>query len=471
MGSVAAASVFSGHLITGSDTAVYPPMSDVLLESGIQWYDGYDASRLAQLNPDIVIIGNAISRGNVELEYALDHRLNIASLAGFVGSSLIDRNTSVVVAGTHGKTSTSSLVAWMLQDAARRPGFLIGGVPGNQSLGCQPVPLDLHNTHGGVFVVEGDEYDTAFFDKRSKFVHYRPTIALINNIEFDHADIFDSVDDIKRSFKQLTRIVPSNGVILANADDRHVADVVENSFAPVELVGYDTSAHWQIRDAEYSEEGSAWTLVYNNSTVGRFLTPMSGSHSVFNCSIAIAATSKLGLNASQQQQAVDSFLLPKRRMEVIAQWNGCTIVDDFAHHPTAIQATISALRQRFSNRRIVVCFEPRSNTTTRSFFQKELAECFAGASVVIIGPINRPERYHIGDRLDTARVVNDLVSNGCNAFAISTERAQASDWGADALQLLHDNTAPGDVIAILSNGNVGGLRSLLMGRNSAANAE
>ncbi len=465
MGSVAVACRAAGHTVTGSDTAIYPPMSTVLADAGIQWYDGYDAVRMMQAMPDLIVVGNAISRGNVELEHTLTERLNMTSMAGLVGSLFIDKNMSIVVCGTHGKTTTSSITAWLLESSNRHPGFLIGGVPGNFDVGCRPVPDALHNAPDGVFVSEGDEYDTAFFDKRSKFVHYRPTVAIINNIEFDHADIFPDLAAILRSFEQMVRIVPTNGAVIVNADDANALAAVRNSYAPVEPCGTAPDAWWRIDALNYGANASTWTMYRNGALYGTFTTSMPGEHSVRNCAMAIAATAHAGLTVEEQQHGLATFRLPKRRLEEIARWKGCVVIDDFAHHPTAIAATMRALHQKYPTSRIVAVFEPRSNTTTRAFFQHELAECFAGANAVCIGPVNRPERYAVEERLDTAKLVQDIEAQGIAALSIAADRASDPLWGADVVAFLERHVASGDVIAILSNGNVGGLRQMLSDRS------
>ncbi|CAN5410175.1 UDP-N-acetylmuramate:L-alanyl-gamma-D-glutamyl-meso-diaminopimelate ligase [soil metagenome] len=461
MGSVAVACSAAGHTVTGSDIAIYPPMSTVLAEAGVSWYDGYDAHRMMRGLPDLIVVGNAISRGNAELEYTLSERLNMTSMAGLVGTLFIDTNMSIVVSGTHGKTTTASITAWLLESANRRPGFLIGGVPGNADVGCRPVPSELHDQKTGVFVSEGDEYDTAFFDKRSKFVHYRPTIAIINNIEFDHADIFPDLSAILRSFEQLVRIVPANGAVIVNANDANALATVRSSYAPVESCGTTPDAFWRIGDLEYGATSSTWTMYRQGALYGTFTTSMPGEHSVRNCAMAIASTAHAGLTPEQQQQGLATFLLPKRRLEEIARWKGCVVIDDFAHHPTAIAATLTALKQKYPTSRVIAVFEPRSNTTTRAFFQRELAECFVGASAVCIGPVNRPERYAIEERLDTVRLVQEIEAHNIQALSIPADRASDPMWGADVMLFLESNAMPGDVIAILSNGNVGGLRQLL----------
>lgn len=466
MGSVAVALARAGYTVTGSDEGVYPPMSDVLSAAGITWYEGFDAAKLQELAPDVTVVGNAISRGNVELERVLNERMPMTSMAALIGSELIDRNTSIVCTGTHGKTTTSSMTAWILHHAGRQPGFVIGGVPAGFSNGCQPVPADVHNSRAGVFVSEGDEYDTAFFDKRSKFVHYRPTIAIINNIEFDHADIFDSLDAIVRSFQQMVRIVPQNGAILVNADDPTALRAVAASPAPVHTVGMHQEATYRIASIVHHQDGSQWTIEHQGAPVATCTLQMTGDHNIRNATMAFIASTMADVTVEEATRALAAYRPPKRRLEVIADWNGCTVVDDFAHHPTAIQATIQALRQQYPTQRLHVIFEPRSNTTTRAFFQDELATCFDGATSVCIGPVNRPERYAIHDRLDTAKLVHDLHARSIAAIAVGAERAADAKWGADLLPWLKDQCASGDVIAVLSNGNVGGLRQILQAANA-----
>lgn len=465
MGSVAVACTMQGHTVTGSDGPLYPPMSTVLDAAGITRYEGYSAERLRDLTPDVVVIGNAISRGNPELECVLSDRLPMISMAEFIGKHLISRNTSIVCCGTHGKTTTTSMAAWLLEYANREPGFLIGGVPGNFTVGCRPVPEHLHDTFAGVFVSEGDEYDTAFFDKRSKFVHYRPTIAIINNVEFDHADIFSSLDDIIRSFSHMVRIIPREGVLLVNADDANALRAAHNAPCTVECVGISKGATWRLTSIVEDGANTRWTLLRDNEEYGAFTLPMPGQHNIRNASMAIAATAHAGLSAQEQEAALQQWRAPKRRLEVIATWNGCTVIDDFAHHPTAIEKTIQALRQRFPAARLHVVFEPRSNTTTRNFFQRELATCFAGATTVCIGPVNRPERYLEEERLDTALLLRDLKGLGVDAHALDSSRAQDPAWGSDVIALLETRVSDGDVIAVLSNGDVGGLRGLLSARS------
>lgn len=468
MGSVAVACRMQGHRVTGSDGPVYEPMRSVLDNAGIERFEGYDANRLRELHPDLTVIGNAISRGNPELEFVLDERWLYTSMAELVGRLFIDRNTSIVCCGTHGKTTTSSITAWLLEHGGFLPGFLIGGVPGNFDLGCRPAPQDTHNTRAGVFVSEGDEYDTAFFDKRSKFVHYKPHIAIINNLEFDHADIFDSVDAIVRSFQQMVRIIPRSGVALVNADDERALRTVQGAPCSVETVGVDDRATWRISDVHDEGGVSVWTLHHNEVLHGVFRMPMPGLHNVRNATMAIAATFHAGMRNAEQAAALEEFVPPKRRLEELCIWHGATVIDDFAHHPTAIAGTIAALQQKYPTSAIHAVFEPRSNTTTRNFFQHELAECFRGASTVWLGPVNRPERYAEHERLDTGLLVHEMSNLGIAAHAMESALSADPAWGRFIQQQLRDVVAAGDVIAILSNGDVGNLRKLLIAESSAS---
>lgn len=462
MGSVAVACRMQGHTVTGSDGPVYEPMNSVLAAAGIERYEGYSAESLRDLRPDLTVIGNAISRGNPELEFVLSERWPYTSMAELVGKLFIDRNTSIVCAGTHGKTTTSSITAWLLEHAGFRPGYLIGGVPQNFEHGCRPLDADTHNTQAGVFVSEGDEYDTAFFDKRSKFVHYRPTIAIVNNLEFDHADIFASIDAIINSFRQMIRIIPSDGVALVNADDSNALKAVQQAPCRVESVGLTSDADWKISDVVDQGGNTQWNITYNGLPHGTFILPMPGIHNVRNATMAVAATYHAGLTAEEQQAAMVLFEPPKRRLEEIAIWKGAHVIDDFAHHPTAIALSLTALQQKYPGARLHVVFEPRSNTTTRNFFQLELATCFQGASSVCLGPVNRPERYAPEERLDTGRLVREITAHGAVAHSLDAEYASDPGWGMHVLEFLDSQVRAGDVIAILSNGDVGGLRRMFI---------
>lgn len=462
MGAVALACKQRGHNITGSDESVYPPMSDFLKESGITFFEGYSESTIESINPDSIIVGNAISRGNPELEYALNNHIHLVSMPELVKSILIDRNVSIVITGTHGKTTTSSLTTWLLESANRHPGFLIGAIPGNFPQGCRPVIEDFHNTRSGYFVSEGDEYDTAFFDKRSKFLHYRPDIMVINNCEFDHADIFESLDAIKNSFRLCSRLVPSNGVIFVNGDDINAVETTKTALSRVIQFGLGINNNVQASNVKYDQDGTSFDVTIDGKQFGTFRTFLSGEYNLRNTLAAICVANEIGLNTVEIQKGLLSFKLPKRRLEQIATWNGIPVIDDFAHHPTAIRETLSAISQKFPGKRIIAVFEPRSNTTTRNIFQQELVECFNNASIVIIGAVNRPDRYAPDKMLNTEKLADDLHKKGKSTCILNREQSQDAKWGHHIHTYLTSASEPNDIIVLLSNGNIGGLREMLI---------
>ncbi|MFA6234991.1 MAG: UDP-N-acetylmuramate:L-alanyl-gamma-D-glutamyl-meso-diaminopimelate ligase [Bacteroidota bacterium] len=455
MAGVAAALKQQGHHVAGVDNGVYPPMSDFLAAQDITYHEQFDAANVAALQADtVVVIGNAMSRGNAEVEAVLNRRLSFTSLAALVGEHLIAGNTSIVIAGTHGKSTTSSLAAWVLESAARAPGFLIGGIPENFGQGCRPART------GGVFVTEGDEYDTAFFDKRSKFVHYRPDVAVINNVEFDHADIFDSLEHVKRSFRQFVNLVPGNGVLIVNGDDSNAMDVVKDAHTGIVTFGMGSMCNLVGGDIRFVEGNTSFTLSDKRSSHRhRFTIPLAGDFNVRNAMAAIAVARHLGIGDEEIQQGFSTFLSIRRRMEVIAEINGITLIDDFAHHPTALRLTLTALREKYAGRRLIACFEPRSNTTTRNIYQKEITEALALADVAVIGAIDRPHRYAESERLSPDWVAADLNAQGVIARAIP-DPAEMVEWVASVMR-------PGDVIALCSNGKFGGAHASLRDRIAA----
>ncbi|WP_041469160.1 UDP-N-acetylmuramate:L-alanyl-gamma-D-glutamyl-meso-diaminopimelate ligase [Chloroherpeton thalassium] len=454
MGSVAGALAALGRQVTGSDSGVYPPMSDFLASRGIQYFNGYSEENIRQSKPDLIIVGNAISRGNPELELALEEKIDLISLPEFVGHELIKKNTSIVVSGTHGKTTTTSILAWLLDFAKLESGFLIGGIHANFGLGCRP-----SGRENGVFVTEGDEYDSAFFDKRSKFLHYRPDIAVINNIEFDHADIFASLADIELSFARFVNLIPRNGALLYASNSLRAEKLSKKCFAKTESFGLEAHANWQAVEIDYRSDVTEFSILKNQTLLGKLRSPLFGEHNVRNVLAATAAAMHAGVRFEQIQAGLLAFQSPKRRLEILLQNDRATLIDDFAHHPTAIRETLKAVGQRFPGRRIVACFEPRSNTTTRNFFQKELSECFEHADVVIFGPVNRPERYALEERLDTAAIVKSLEAEGKIAYAIAVPPPE--NYVKDILAFLKNVFQTGDVIVVLSNGGFGGLHTQL----------
>lgn len=455
MASVAVALSQAGYSISGSDTAFYPPMCDYLAKHRIPCHKGFDPQHLRSDAPDVIVVGNAISRGNPELEFALDEHMSIVSMPEIISRELIGKNKSVVITGTHGKTTTTSLIAWIFEYAGLKPGFLIGGIAENFDAGCRP---SFHNENG-YFITEGDEYDTAYFDKRSKFLHYRPDIAVINNIEFDHADIFGSLDDIVQSFRQFISLIPSNGVLIINGHDEIASEISLGAYCPVEQFGFSNDFEWSVSGLEAHETGLSFQLTHKGEELGAVLMDQHGNHNVLNAVASIAAASHAGIAFPVITEGMHSFRRPKRRMEIIGEFDGnITVIDDFAHHPTAIRATLAALRQRYPDRRIIACFEPRSNTSTRNIFQKDLETSFNDADIIIIGKVHRPERYAENERLDTAALCSTIIESGKNAFASGMNNDGYPD---DIVQFIHNNVRENDVIILLSNGSFSGLKKLL----------
>ncbi len=455
MASVAVALTHAGHAITGSDTQLYPPMSTFLDEHNIRYFTGFSEENLQSASPDMVVVGNAISRGNVELEYALDHHLELVTMPDLVRNQLIGQNTSIVVTGTHGKTTTTSLIAWLLEHGGLKPGFLVGGIPENFSIGCRA----SGRIEGGFFVTEGDEYDTAFFDKRSKFLLYRPDIAIINNIEFDHADIFSSLEEVKRSFRLLVNLVPRNGTILVNGDDPVALEIASKAFCRVERFGLNSESEWSARNISTESEASSFELYYKGALSGTIHIPLFGNYNIMNTLGAIAAAHHTGLSLEAIRRATPLFRRPKRRMEIIGtSRRNITLVEDFAHHPTAVKVTLEALQQLYRGRRIVTCFEPRSNTTTRNIFQQELSECFGPASVVVMGKVHRPERYAPEASLNTALLKEALQQQGKTVFLAGLT---PGNYPEDIIAFLQEELRDGDVLAVLSNGSFANLKNLL----------
>jgi UDP-N-acetylmuramate: L-alanyl-gamma-D-glutamyl-meso-diaminopimelate ligase len=418
MASVAATCRDLGYPVTGSDENIYQPMSTFLESRGIRILTGFRESNLDH-NPELVVVGNAMKRGNPEIERLLDERWNFCSLPDLVREFFIRGKHSIVVAGTHGKTTTTALLAWVFESAGLSPGFLVGGIPNNFPGGGMRVAKGRH------FIIEGDEYDTAFFDKRSKFVHYLPDTVILNNIEFDHADIFPDLSAVKRAFRQLVAIVPRRGCILANGDDANVREVVEAAPCPVRF--------FSLTD---------------------YQLPLAGEHNQRNAAAAAACAEKLGLSRPQIQRAFDTFAGVKRRMEVRGEARGVTVLDDFAHHPTAIAETIRAIREKYPQRRLWALFEPRSNTTRRNVFQRELAESLALADGVFIGRVDRLQELPERERLDPEQVIATVRRRGKPARYVA---------GADEIvSELTPQLRAGDVVGVFSNGGFGGIHDKLL---------
>jgi len=440
MASVAAALKERGIAVSGSDQGIYPPMSNFLEERGIEARP-FDEANLAH-KPNLVVIGNAISRGNPEAEYVLEHNLAYCSLPELLRHRFLRGKRSLVVSGTHGKTTAASLLAWLLEYNGLNPSFLIGGIPNNLGQGARFTDSDW-------FVIEGDEYDTAFFDKRSKFVHYLPEAVVINNLEFDHADIFGSLAEIQTSFRHLINIVPRNGLLLANADDANLLPLLGIDHCPVRRFGLGDNSDDLASGLAFSESGSEFQL--GDTT---FRIPMIGELNVRNALAALLLARYTGLSDEQIQSGFDTFKGIQRRLEIRGETGGIIVIDDFAHHPTAIRETLKALGQRYPGRRVWAIFEPRSNTTRRNHFQSELAEALSLAKRVVVAEIARLEQVPEGERLDPARLMEDIRTAGTKADYLPTSDEIVTHVTVQA--------EPGDILCVLSNGGFGNIHQKLL---------
>jgi UDP-N-acetylmuramate: L-alanyl-gamma-D-glutamyl-meso-diaminopimelate ligase len=387
-----------GHHVTGSDLNVYPPMSTMLEQLGINVSPGYKREHLTPA-PDCVIVGNAIPRGNAEVEEALKRKLLYRSQAEVVKEEFIRGRHSLAVAGTHGKTTTTSIAAWVMDQGELNPSFLIGGV-------AQNFGSSFRVTDSDYFIIEADEYDTAYFDKGPKFMHYLPELAIVNNIEFDHADIYRDLDAVKLAFRRFMNLVPENGRLIAGWDSPHVRAVVESFgerlFTHLETFGTDTSAKWQVRNAEFGEGLSRFEVFCENQSWGEFQTPLVGEFNLLNCLAVIVAADAWGVSKDTIQSALASFQNVKRRAEVRGEEQGVLVIDDFAHHPTAVRETLRALRARYRARRLIAVFEPRSWSSRLAVFQDDYANAFAAADYVVIASVFDSDKVtEKGRALDT----------------------------------------------------------------------
>jgi len=446
MGSTALALRAQGHTITGSDGAVYPPMSTLLADNGIVAHSGYKPENLP-LKADLYIVGNAISRGNAELEAMLNRKLPYSSLAEVLQWEVIQGKRSFVVSGTHGKTTTTSLLAWLFESAGKNPGFMIGGVPEN-------FPVGARFTDSEHFVIEGDEYDTAYFDKRSKFLHYLPECAIVNNVEFDHADIFKDLDEIILSFQRFVQLVPQNGRVLLNGDDANCLRLIEKSHAPVTKIGTGAGNDIHLRVTGMTPEATTFDL---NGDL--FTVPMIGEFNARNAAMCVMAARFGGLSDAEIREGLATFKGVRRRQQERGEVKGITIIDDFGHHPTALRETLRGLRQRYPGRRLWAVFEPRSNTSRRNVLQPELIEALKEADGSIIAAVNAPEKVAPESRLNP-----DLVAKAVIAAGRESYHEPATDT---IIERLKERTKSGDVIIIFSNGGFDGIHGKLLERLDA----
>lgn len=441
MGSVAAAMKRAGFEVTGSDANVYPPMSTFLEGEGIQLFEGYQRSNIPA-GAEVIIVGNAVSRGNEEAEEVLDRKLLYQSLPEVLKEHFLRGKRNLVIAGTHGKTTTSSMVAWLLKSAGRNPSHMIGGVPKNFERGAE-------FTDSEYVVLEGDEYDTAFFDKRSKFLHYLPEVAVINNIEFDHADIYEDLDAVLLTFSRLLRVVPGNGMAFLNGDCENSLTLVDEAPCPVNLVGFGENCEMRL-SAMVAQAGRT-TFQLNGE---EFVLPMTGEFNVRNAAMAICVARQAGLSDAEIREGLLSFAGIKRRQEVRGVERGVTVIDDFAHHPTAVEQVIEGLRQGYPGQRLLVILEPRSNTMRQEAHKGNLAGALAQADLAVVPPVLEAGKIAEDDLLDVPRLVADANAVGGKVTSIESV-AEIVAWAAGEAR-------EGDVIAVLSNGGFGGIHGKLL---------
>jgi UDP-N-acetylmuramate: L-alanyl-gamma-D-glutamyl-meso-diaminopimelate ligase len=441
MGSAAVAMLKLGYRVTGSDQAIYEPMAGILAAHQVPVTLGYAEANLDG-GPDLVVIGNAISRGNPEAEAVLNRRLRYCSLPELLREFFIRGRRALVVTGTHGKTTTTALLAHVFETSGRRPCFLIGGSPLN-------FPVGARFEGDEWFIIEGDEYDTAFFDKRSKFLHYLPEVVIANNLEFDHADIFPDLAAIQTSFRHLFRILPGNGLLLANGDDPHLAPLIALSHTPTQRFGLGEGNDARATDVVCAGEGAEFTV-----GATRFQLPLSGTFNVRNALGVVACARHCGLSDAEIQRGFSSFRGVKRRLETRGEVGGVVVIDDFAHHPTALAATIEVVRLKYPGRRVWAIFEPRSNTTRRKVFQEALVGALAAADMVVVSQVARLTQLRPEERLDPERLMRDLRAAGREAFYLPDAAA--------IVDLLVWETRPGDVVCVFSNGEFGGIHAMLL---------
>ena len=438
----------SGYLVTGSDANIYPPMSTLLKSSGIDIKPGYQRKNITD-DIDQVIVGNAVSKDNPEVLAVQERGIPYISFPEAIKKFYLKNQKSLVVTGTHGKTTTTALLSWVLHSAKRKPGFMVGGWMKNFD-GNHAIP------EGEFFVSEGDEYDTAFFDKGPKFLHYSPFASILTGIEFDHADIYRDLDHIKDSFRKFINIIHPSGFLLAAFSDKNVQDVLADASCQVETYGFSSSADWVIGDYKFVSGKGYFTLSHQNVNVANFNLPMIGRHNIQNATSVAVMGLKLGLTTQEIQEGFHTFKGIKRRQEVLGVKNGVTVIDDFAHHPTAIQLTLEGIKEAYPGQRIWAIFEPRSATCKRKVFEDRLPKSFTPADLVIIADLFAPDKIDPKDRLNPVLVVENINRNGGDAYFIPDTEA--------LINKLITECRPKDVLLIMSSGGFSGIHQKLIAR-------
>jgi UDP-N-acetylmuramate: L-alanyl-gamma-D-glutamyl-meso-diaminopimelate ligase len=441
MASLAAMLQECGYEVSGSDDGVYPPMSDFLAQKNIRVVEGYNLNNL-QPEPDLVVIGNALSRGNCEIEYVLNFRLPFISFPEALQHFFLRDRIPVVVTGTHGKTTTTSMIAWGLHSAGKRPSFLIGGIAENfqSSYGLE---------EGHHCVVEGDEYDSAFFDKGPKFLHYQPFLAVLGNVEFDHADIYPDLEAIKLQFRRFVNLLPQRGFLAVGADNPTAVEVSRDSFCRKETFGLSPDCDWNAQNIGLSGDRFSFEVLYRKKLFRRYQMRVFGNYNIRNALAATAILNHLGVTEDEIREGMESFLGVRRRLQLRSTVNGIRIFEDFAHHPTAVKETLQAIRTLFRPERIWAIYEPRSATSRRNIFQREIAEALSLADCITIPALFKPERVPEGERLDEHRLIQDLRDMGRAAWNLGDV--------AGIIRKVCEEARSGDLIVIMSNGGFGGI--------------
>ena len=436
----------AGHNVTGSDANIYPPMSTLLNDAGIKIFPGYKKENISN-DIDLIIVGNAVSKTNEEVQAVLDAGISYTSFPAALSQFFLEGRKSLVVTGTHGKTTTTSLLSWVLESAQRKPGFMVGGWLKNFDTNHQ-VPM------GDYFVTEGDEYDSAFFDKGPKFLHYRPDASILTSLEFDHADIFSDLYHIKQVFRDYIKLVKD--IILVKSDDENIRDVLPSASCRVESYGFDEKADWRIEDYRFEKGCGHFSLSFKNKKQADFQLAMIGRHNVENAAAVAALCFSLGLTADEINIGFQSFKGIKRRQEIVGEKNGITIIDDFAHHPTAIDLTIDAVKEAYPGQRVWAVFEPRSATSRRKVFEDSFPKSFLKADRVIFAGLFAPEKIKDEERLDVQAVIASIQNMG----GVADHIPQVDD----IVDFITTNAKPEHVILVMSSGGFDGIHQKLFER-------
>ncbi|MGA7225080.1 MAG: UDP-N-acetylmuramate:L-alanyl-gamma-D-glutamyl-meso-diaminopimelate ligase [Candidatus Acidiferrales bacterium] len=444
-----------GFQVTGSDVNVYPPASTLLDSLGIRWNEGFRQENL-QPAPDLCVVGNVIARGNPEIEYILDEKLPYRSMPQLLEEYFIPNHTSLVIAGTHGKTTTTAMLAWIFHVAGRKPDFLIGGVApnfGERSYGLGG---------GEEFIIEGDEYETAFFDRGPKFLHYHPDELILTSLEYDHADIYPDLASIALQFRRLVNLVPRRGKVLIWGESTDLKEAVAKAFCPVETFGLTSECDWCAGDIQWHDDATEFRVAFRGREVTKIRTPVAGKHYVLDALAATAIAYGRGVECEAIEGAMATFVSVRKRMEIKGEERGVLVVEDFAHHPTAIRMTLEATRTRWPGRKIFAAVEPRSNTMRRKIFQDVLPDALAIADEIVIGPVSRAQLLEEGERLSPESIAKSLQARN--------RPAQAFDSAAAIADYLASKARSGDMVMVISNGSFDGLSGKLLEKLNSSEA-